>query len=140
MPDGGYRAQSLYLVLVEFIMLDINVTHIFYNFVFYIFHLHPRTHNKLLPAICQNDIRKVLCDHVQSFLEKEEASSGNIFMKFCSLCVNRGSGSSVCNSKNMCLCTKTNHNCDETTLRLRSLMRDLIAYWDKKCHMITTVR
>ncbi len=128
---GDIAAQSLYLVLVEYITLDINITHIFYNFVFYIFHMqNPRTHDKLLPAICQNDIRKVLCDHVRSFLDKMEASSGHIFMKFCSLCVNRGSGSSVCNSKNMCLCTKTNHNCGETTLRLESLMRDFIAYRD----------
>ncbi len=92
-----------------------------------IFHLHPRTHNKLLPAICQNDIRRVLCDRIQSFLGKVEAS-GNILRKFCSLFVNRGSGSSVCNSKNMCLCTRTNHNCDETTLRLGGLILDFISY------------
>ncbi len=35
-----------------------------------IFHLHLRTHDKLLRAICQNDIRKVLCDSTQSFFRK----------------------------------------------------------------------
>ncbi len=57
-----------------------------------IFHLHPRTHNKLLPAICPKDIRKVLCDRIQSFLGKVEELE-NINMKFCSLFINRGSGS-----------------------------------------------
>ncbi len=98
-----------------------------------IFHLHPRTHNNLLPAICQTDIRKVLCDRIQSFLGKAEAS-GNMLIKFCSLFVNRGSGSSVCNSKNMCLCIRTNDNCDETTLRLGGLIRDFISYRDDVSH------
>ncbi len=58
-----------------------------------------------------------------------------MLMKFCSfLIVNRGSGSSVCNSKNMCLCTRTNYNCDETTLRLGGLIRDFISCRDDVSH------
>ncbi len=98
-----------------------------------IFHLHIRTHNNLLPVTCQDDIRKVLCDRIQSFLGKTKAL-GNMLMKSCSLFVNRGSGSSACNSKNMCLCTRTNHNYGETTLRLGGLIRDFISYRDDVPH------
>ncbi len=55
-------------------------------------------------------------------------------MKFCTLFVNRGSGSSVCNSKSMCLCTRTNYNCDEITLRLGGFIRDFISYRDYVPH------
>ncbi len=98
-----------------------------------IFHRHPRTHNTLLPAICQTDITKVLCDRIQSLLGKAEVS-GNMLLKFCSLFVNCRRGSSVCNSKNLCLCTRTNHNCDGTTLRLGGFIRDFISYTDDVPH------
>ncbi len=81
----------------------------------------------LLPAICQNDIRKALCGRIQSHLGKAEAS-GNRLIKFCSLFVNRGGAFSVCNSKNTSLCTRINHNCNETRQRLGGLIRDFISY------------
>ncbi len=47
--------------------------------------------------------------------------------------VSHGSGSSVCNSKNRCLCTRTNHNCDET-LELGCLKRDFTVSRDNIPH------